>query len=172
LTSLTVDECAALGSPFEAAFLGDRAAWTLQGRRRPARRYTTDKHCPLPTPEDRRLVVLVDLKQKPPPLLHGGLCAMRPSKATPGMHVLLPGLRNTVRTVGDAPCRHVEARRAQWGRAEPLSPAEVSRAEEGQAAPPAAVPRFVMTVPRAPSRAPRTRLNRKLAIAASTSGTG
>ena len=41
LTSLTVDEFAALLPPFEAAFLGYMAAWTLHGRRRQARRYTT-----------------------------------------------------------------------------------------------------------------------------------
>lgn len=41
LTSLTVDEFAALGPPFEAAFLDSMAAWTLHGRRRQSRRYTT-----------------------------------------------------------------------------------------------------------------------------------
>jgi hypothetical protein len=52
LTSLTVDEFAALLPSFEVAFLGYMAAWTLHGRRRQARRYTTYKNCPLPTPED------------------------------------------------------------------------------------------------------------------------
>ena len=41
LTSLTVDEFAALLPSFEVAFLGYMAAWTLHGRRRQARRYTT-----------------------------------------------------------------------------------------------------------------------------------
>jgi hypothetical protein len=171
LTSLTVNEFAALVSPFEAAFLGYMAEWTLHGRRRQARRYTTYKNCPLPTPEDRLLFVLVYLKQNPTQLLHGCLFEMRQSKATQWIHVLLPVLRNTLRTLGDAPCRHVEALRAQLGLAEPLSPAEVSLAEEVQATPPSAVPLFVMTVPSDPSRAPRTRLNRKLAIAARKSGT-
>src|SRR5712691_3210614 len=52
LTSLTVDEFGALVPPFETAFVGSMAEWTLQGRRRQARRYTTYKNCPLPTPED------------------------------------------------------------------------------------------------------------------------
>src|SRR5215467_11154113 len=34
LTSLTVDECAALVPPFEAAFLDYMAVWTLHGRHR------------------------------------------------------------------------------------------------------------------------------------------
>jgi hypothetical protein len=51
LTSLTGDELTVLVSPFEAAFLSYMAEWTLHGRRRQARRYTTYKNCPLPTPD-------------------------------------------------------------------------------------------------------------------------
>ena len=87
LTSLTVDEFRALVPPFEAAFLGDMAEWTFHGRRRHSRRYTTSKNCPLPTPEDRLLFVLVYLKQHPTPLLHGRLFGMRQSKATQWIHV-------------------------------------------------------------------------------------
>src|SRR5712691_3280289 len=71
LTSLTVDEFGALVPPFETAFVGSMAEWTLQGRRRQARRYTTYKNCPLPTPEDRLLFILVYLKQNTIQLLHG-----------------------------------------------------------------------------------------------------
>jgi len=42
LTSLTVDEFTALVPPFEVAFLDSMAAWTLHGRRRQSRRYTTE----------------------------------------------------------------------------------------------------------------------------------
>jgi hypothetical protein len=41
LTSLTVAEFTALVPLFEQAFLSYMAAWTLHGRRRQARRYTT-----------------------------------------------------------------------------------------------------------------------------------
>jgi hypothetical protein len=109
LTSLTVDEFQALVPPFEAAFLGYMADWTLHGRRRQVRRYTTYQNCPLPTPEDRLLFILVYLKQNPTPLRHGRVCGMRQSKATPWMHVLRPVLCNTLRTLGDAPSRSVEA---------------------------------------------------------------
>jgi hypothetical protein len=142
------------------------ADWTLHGRRRQARRYTTYKNCPLPTPEDRLLFILVYLKQNPTQLLHGRLFGMRQSKATPWMHVRLPVLRNTLRTLGDAPCRHVEALREQLGLACPPVPVDASPAEAGQALPPTAAPLFVTTGPSDPFRAPTTRLNRTRVIAA------
>ena len=98
LTSVTVDEFAALVPPFEAACLAYMAAWTLHGRRRQSRRYTTYTHCPLPTPDDRLLFILLYLTQHPTPLLHGRVFGMRQSKATQWMHVLLPVWRNALRT--------------------------------------------------------------------------
>jgi hypothetical protein len=136
LTSLTVDEFRALVPSFEEAFLGYMANWTLHGRRRLARRYTTYKNCPLPTPEDRLLCMLIYLKQHPIQLLHGRVFGMRQSKATQWMHVLLPVLRNTLRTLGDAPCRQVETLRAQLGVAGSRMPVVASPAEEADAAPP------------------------------------
>jgi hypothetical protein len=62
LTSLTVDEFQLLVLPFEAAFQAHMARWRLDGRPRTARQYTTDQNCPLPTPEDRLLFILVYLK--------------------------------------------------------------------------------------------------------------
>jgi Helix-turn-helix of DDE superfamily endonuclease len=171
LTSLTVGEFAALVSPFEAAFLGYMTEWTLHGRRRQARRYTTYKNCPLPAPEDRLLFILVYLKQNPTQLLHGRLFGMRQSKATQWIHVLLPVLRNALRTLGDAPCRSVEALRTRLGVELPPWPVEALPREERRAAPATAAPLFVMTAPSDPSRAPATRLNRKLAIAVRKSGT-
>ena len=41
------------------------APWRLDGKPRIARRYTTYKNCPLPTPEDRLLFILVYLKTYP-----------------------------------------------------------------------------------------------------------
>ena len=171
LTSLTVEECRALVPPFETAFLGDMAEWTVHGRRRPSRRYTTYQNCPLPTPEDRLLFILVYLKQNPTQLLHGCLFGMRQSKATQWIHVLLPVLRNTLRTLGDAPCRRVEAWRERLGVEVPHLPLEPSPAEEVRATTPPVAPLFVMMAPSDPSRAPTTRLNRKGVIAARTSGT-
>ena len=170
LTSLTVDEFAALVPPFEAAFLGSMAEWTLHGRRRQSRRYTTYKNCPLPTPEDRLLFILVYLKQHTIQMLHGRLFGMRQSKATQWIHVLLPVLRKTLRALGDAPCRSVEALRERLGGELPPLPLGAAPAEEVQAARPTAAPLFVMTAPSAPFRAPTIRLNRKRVIAARKSG--
>ena len=170
LTSLTVDKFAALVPPFEAAFLDYMAKWTLHGRRRQLRRYTTYANCPLPTPEDRLLFILVYLKQNTIHLLHGRLFGMRQSKATQWIHVLLPVLRNTLRTLGDAPCRSVEALRARLGGEWPPVPLASAPSEAVQAAPPEAAPLFVMMAPSDPSRAPQTRLNRRRVIAARKSG--
>jgi hypothetical protein len=62
LTGLTIDEFQRLVPPFEAAFQAHMTQWRLDGRPRTARRYTTYKNCPLPTPEDRLLFILVYLK--------------------------------------------------------------------------------------------------------------
>ena len=169
-TSLTVDEFAALVPPFEAAFLDHMALWTLHGRRRQARRYTTYTNCPLPTPEDRLLFILLYLKQHPSHLLHGRLFGMRQSKATQWIHVLLPVLRSALRTLGDAPCRSVEALRQHLGGTEALLPSASVPLDAVQAPTPAAAPLFVMMAPNDPSRAPQTRLNRKRVIAARKSG--
>jgi Helix-turn-helix of DDE superfamily endonuclease len=171
LTSLTMDEFTVLVPPFEEAFLDYMAEWTLRGRRRQARRYTTYKNCPLPTPEDRLLFILVYLKQNPTQLLHGRLFGMRQSKATQWIHVLLPVLRNTLRGLGDTPCRSVQALRDRLGVARTSLPLEASPADEIPGASPSVSPLFVMTAPSDPSRAPRTRLHRKRAIAARKSAT-
>jgi hypothetical protein len=62
LTSLTLEEFRQLVPPFEISFQAHMAAWRLDGQPRTARRYTTYQHCPVPTPEDRRLLILVYLK--------------------------------------------------------------------------------------------------------------
>jgi DDE superfamily endonuclease len=115
--------------------------------------------------------MLIYLKQNPTQLLHGRLFGMRQSKATQWIHVLLPVLRNTLRTLGDAPCRQVEALREQLGVAGPSVPVDASLAEEVHALPPTAPPLFVMMGPSDPFRAPTTRLNRKRVIAARKNGT-
>ena len=171
LTSLTVDEFEALVPPFEAAFLQYMAEWTLHGRRRQSRSYTTYQNCPLSTPEDRLLFILVYLKQNTLQTLQGRLFGMGQSKANQWIHVLFPVLRQTLRTLGDAPGRSLAALCQRLGVAWPLLPQESAQGEEAQAATPKAAPLFVMTAPSDRSRAPQTWLHRKLAIAARKSGT-
>ena len=71
LTSLTLDEFRQLVPPFETAFQAHMAAWRLDGQPRTARRYTTYQNCPLPTPEDRLLFILVYLKTYPLQVVQG-----------------------------------------------------------------------------------------------------
>jgi len=61
-TSLTLDEFPQLVPPFEAAFHARMTAWRLDGKPRTARRFTGYANCPLRTPEDRLLFILVYLK--------------------------------------------------------------------------------------------------------------
>src|SRR4029450_11343436 len=61
-TSLTLDEFQQLVLPFEAGFQAQMAAWGVDGKPRTARRFTVYINCPLPTPEDRLLFILVYLK--------------------------------------------------------------------------------------------------------------
>src|SRR5919108_1190206 len=107
LTILTVDEFQQLVPPFEAAFQAHMAGWRLDGQPRTARRYTTYQNCPLPTPEDRLLFILVYLKTYPLQVVQGRLFGMGQSKAHQWIHVLLVVLRATLRTLGDAPTRSV-----------------------------------------------------------------
>ena len=65
LTSLVVGEFRALVEPFEEMFQVHVAQWRLDGKPRTARSYTTYSNCPLPTPEDRLLFVLIYLKNNP-----------------------------------------------------------------------------------------------------------
>src|SRR5882724_11515912 len=104
-TSVTLDEFQQLVPPFETAFHARMAAWRMDGKPRTARRFTTYHNCPLPTPEDRLLFILVYLKTYPLQVVHGRLFGMGQSKAHQWLHVLLAVLQATLRTLGDAPSR-------------------------------------------------------------------
>src|SRR5712671_5926505 len=91
-TSLTLDEFQLLVPPFEAAFHAHLAAWRLDGQPRTARRFTVYKNCPLPTPEDRLLFILVYLKTYALQVVQGRLFSMVQGKANQWIHALLPAL--------------------------------------------------------------------------------
>jgi hypothetical protein len=180
LTSLTVDEFQQLVPPFEAAFQAHMAHWRLDGKPRTARRYTTYKNCPLPTPEDRLLFLLVYLKTYPLQVVQGRLFGMGQSKAHQWIHVLLVVLRATLRALGDAPTRSLTALAQRLGVAEAEAAAMVERtagalplAELPAAAPAAApaAPLLGTTGPNGASSAPRIRLSKRAVIAARKSTT-
>src|SRR5688572_33033948 len=105
-TSLTVDEFRRLVPAFETAFQAYMAQWRLDGKPRTARRYTTYQNCPLPTPEDRLLFILVYLKTYSLQVVQGRLFGMGQSKAHQWIHVLLVVLRSEERRVGkECRCR-------------------------------------------------------------------
>jgi hypothetical protein len=175
LTSLTLHEFRQLVTPFDAAFQAHMASWRLDGKPRTIRRYTPDKNCPLPTPEDRLLFILVYLKTYPLQVVQGRLFGMGQSKAPQWIHVLLVVLRVTLRTLGDAPTRSLTELTQRLGVAEaeaaamvePL-PGSLPAADLSTPAPaPASASPLLATMgPNGALSAPRIRLSKRAVIAA------
>jgi hypothetical protein len=170
LTSLTLDEFRRLVPPFEAAFQAHMAQWRFDGQPRTARRYTTYRNCPLPTPEDWLLFILAYLKTYALQVVQGRLFGMDQSKANQWIHVLLVVLRATLHALGDAPSRSLQALAQRIGVSEAEAAALVvpTAKSSSPVAPPAAAPSpLLATMGRnGASRAPRTRLSKRAVLAA------
>ena len=172
LTSLTLDEFQQLVPPFEAAFHASMAAWRMDGKPRTARRFTVYKNCPLSTPEDRLLFILVYLKTYTLQVVQGRLFGMVQGKANQWIHVLLPALLAALRTLGDAPARSLTALAQRLGVAEADAATVVDSLEEDPvlvAPVPAAAPAsplVPMTGRNGASSVPKTLLHRRTVIAA------
>jgi hypothetical protein len=173
LTSLTLEEFRRLVPPFEAAFQAHMAQWRFDGQPRTARRYTTYQNCPLPTPEDRLLFILVYLKTYPLQVVQGRLFGMDQSKANQWIHTLLGVLQGALRTLGDAPSRSLQelAQRVGVTEAEAAAlfvpTAELSTPAVLPAVAPVLAPTSPLLATMAPngvSCVPRTRLNRRAVI--------
>ncbi len=171
-TSVTLDEFQQLVPPFEAAFHTWMAAWRMDGKPRTARRFTVDKNCPLPTPEDRLFFILTYLKTYPLQVVQGRLFGMVQGKANQWIHVLLPVLLGALRALGDAPARSLTALAQRLGVSEADAATVITSLEEesapvvpGPAAAPVS-PLLPMTGPNGASSTPRTLLNRRTVIAA------
>src|SRR5215467_2246506 len=108
-TSLTLEEFQQLVPPFETAFHTRMAAWRMDGKPRTARQFAVYQNCPLLTPEDRLLFILVYIKTYSLQVVQGRLFGMRQSKANQWIHVLLPALLVALRALGDAPTRSLTA---------------------------------------------------------------
>ena len=171
-TSLTLDEFQQLVPPFEAAFQAHLAAWRLDGKPRTARRFTVYKNCPLATPEDRLLFILVYLKTYALQVVQGCLFGMGQSKANQWIHVLLPALLAALRTLGDAPARSLTALAQRLGvSAADAATVVVPLTEEPvpvvtAPAAPSASPLLPMTGRNGASSAPKTLLHRRSVIVA------
>ena len=175
-TSLTLEEFQLLVPSFEAAFQARMAAWRMDGKPRTARRFTVDKNCPLPTPEDRLFFLLTYLKTYTLQVVQGRLFGMVQGKANQWIHVLLPALLAALRTLGDAPARSLTALAQRLGVSEatvdamvtPLAdePAPVAVAPAAAPAVTPASPLVPMTGRNGALSAPKTLLNRKRVRAA------
>jgi hypothetical protein len=174
-TSLTLDEFRRVLPAFEAAFQAHMAKWRFDGQPRTTRRYTTYRSCPLPTPEDRLLFILTYLKIYPLQVVQGRLFGMDQSKANQWIHVLLVVLQATLRTLGDAPSRSVQALAQRIGVTEAEAAALIVPSAEPSppVEPPAATPTPVTPSPLSATMgrndglsAPRTRLSRRAVIVA------
>jgi hypothetical protein len=170
LTSLTLDEFRRLVPPCEATFQAHMADWRLDGLPRTARRYTTYKNCPLPTPEDRLLFILVYLKTYPLQVVQGRLFGMGQSKAHQWIHGLLVVLQTTLRTLGDAPTRSLKELAKRVGIAAAEATALFVPPEQPLTPAPAS-PHLDTTGLNGASSAPRIRLSRRAVIAARKSAT-
>jgi len=158
LTSLTVEQFEQLVAPFEQAFVRYMQAWTMEGKPRTARAYTTYVNSPLPTPEDRLLFLLSYLKVAALQVAHAALFGMTQPNANKWLHILLIVLHQTLRDLGDAPARHLLALRERL--------AQLQTDDDGEAA-----PLFITMAPNDRSPARTTMLSRRRTIAARKSAT-
>src|SRR5882672_11323556 len=171
-TSVTLDEFQPLVPPFEAAFQAPRAAWRLDGKPRTARQFSVDKHCPLPTPEDRLFFLLTYLKTYSLQVVPGRLFGMGQSKANQWIHVLVPVLLAALRPLGDAPAHSLTALAQRRGVSEADAATVVAPLLEAMApgaaglATASAAPLVPMTAPNGGSSAPTPLLHRRGVIMA------
>lgn len=157
LRSLTGEEFACLLPAFETVFRQRMATWRLDGKPRTARRFSVYRACPLPTPEDRLLFVLVYLKTYALQVVHGRLFGLSQSKANQWLHVLLPVLQAALTALGDTPSRTLAALAERWG---------LSAEAAAVLLRPPEPPLLPMLAPNGGSTAPRMRLSRRAGIAA------
>ena len=179
LTSLTVDEFQQLVPPFEAAFQAHMADWRLDGQPRTARRYTTYKNCPLPTPEDRLLFHPGLPEDLPPPSRAGAAVRDGPEQGPSVDSCPLGGAAGDAARAGGCPDpvlggvgaapRGGRGRSGGHGRAD--GGAATSALPAAAPAPAPASPLLVTMGPNGASSAPRIRLSRRAVIAARKNAT-
>jgi Helix-turn-helix of DDE superfamily endonuclease len=179
-TSLTVEEFEQLVPVFEENYQKRMKYVRLDGKPRTGREYQTYSNCPLPTPEDRLLFILVYLKTNNLQVVQGELFGMPQNKANQWIHTLLPVLQTTMRDLGETPARSLAelAQRLDQSVLSDLttftpdtsdkvsdgrSPTsdEMKREKHEDASPPL----FAMTGPNDVSSVRKTKMNRKTIIA-------
>lgn len=108
LTGYTVDEFRALLSFFIVRFQAYVAIFTLEGKPRRNRTYSTYKNSSLPTMEDKLLFMLNYLKTYPLQESHAQVFGMQQSQASQWIHLLLPLVKASLADCGELPARKRE----------------------------------------------------------------
>jgi len=139
----------------------------MDGKPRTARRFSVYKNCPLLTPKDRLLFILVYIKTYTLQVVHGRFFGMVQGKANQWIHVLLPVLLAALPTLGDAPARSLAALAQRRGVSKAAAATVVTPLAEEPApvvpipAAASASPLVPMTGPNGASSAPKTLVHSK-----------
>jgi len=108
LTGYTRDEFQALLSFFRVRFQAYVLRFTLEGKPRQNRTYSSYKNGSLPTIEDKLLFILMYLKTNPLQESHAQHFGMRQSQANHYIHLLLPLVKQSLADCGELPARMME----------------------------------------------------------------
>jgi len=108
LTGYTVDEFRALLSFFIVRFQAYVSMFTLEGKPRQNRTYSTYKNSTLLTMEDKLLFILNYLKTNPLQESHAQHFGMQQSQANKWIHLLLPLVKQSLADCGELPARMME----------------------------------------------------------------
>ncbi len=108
LTGYTVDEFGALLSFFRVRFQAYVAHFTLEGKPRQNRTYSTYKNSTFPTMEDTMLFILTYMKTYPLQQAQAQLFGIQQSQANQWIHLLLPLVKQALADCGELPARKNE----------------------------------------------------------------
>jgi hypothetical protein len=108
LTGYTVDEFRALLSFFRVRFQAYVTRFTLEGKPRQHRTYSTYKNSTFPTMEDRLLFILYYMKTYPIQQTQAQLFGIQQSQANQWIHLLLPLVKQALADCGELPARKNE----------------------------------------------------------------
>jgi len=108
LTGYTVDEFRALLSFFIVRFQAYVSLFTLEGKPRQNRSYSTYQNSPLPTMEDKLLFILNYFKTHPLQESHAQTFGMQQSQANQWIQLLLPLVNQSLADCGELPVRKPE----------------------------------------------------------------
>jgi hypothetical protein len=108
LTGYTVEEFRALFSFFRVRFLAYVARFTLEGKPRQHRTYSTYKNSTFPTMEDMFLFILSYMKTYPIQQTQAQLFGIQQSQANQWIHLLSPLVKQALADCGELPARKNE----------------------------------------------------------------